>query len=714
MRRETTLSIWCGRLMEAGWLLCIALIPLYFNLFSARHFEPDKATSLRAIVLLLAALGLIRALERANLSESRPLTEPTGNPLATWWRGLMQVPLALPVLAYSAVFLLTTITSVVPLTSFWGSYQRLQGTYTNLSYIGLFVILVATMRQREQFERLITVAISTCVAVASYGVLQHQGLDPLPWGGDVIRRVASTMGNSIFVASYMLMIVPLALYRLFTALYESRRAPVSTNGRSDWLWALAHVLLLVSTLALLLSVFKLGAIVRTADTRYWWAIPGAIGVAAALWALPTLAHRGGAVGSRLALPLWPAALYASYMLLLLLVFAVSAISGAQQIDTRIVNGQDWWVWLLVSLAALVGFYMLGLTLPPPPAVASQLSQRLRVAGYALVTLLFLVAIFFTQSRGPWIGLGFGLFTFFFVLLWQMTRRARQQENLALAGRLRAALGAWVALTLTVGGFLIVFNLSDAPVFQQLREVPYVGRMGRLLEVDEGTGLVRRLIWAGDQHAGGAVALISSDPLRAVIGWGPESMFVAFNRFYPPSLANVEARGASPDRSHQALLDELVTRGVLGLLSYFFLLFSAVALCWRNMQRSDNIRWQFFFIAALSVLVGTFVDGLTGIPIVSTLMMFWTTLALVVVGGMLAGVYSFGAAPAALPVVEALAATARPAGQRNAGKRASARGATATVSRSGGRSQLNPGAMGLYVVLLVLALGGVWWFNLTPV
>src|SRR3712207_8226605 len=38
------------------------------------------------------------------------------------------IPLALPALLYALVFLVTTFTSVVPGTSFWGSYQRLQGT----------------------------------------------------------------------------------------------------------------------------------------------------------------------------------------------------------------------------------------------------------------------------------------------------------------------------------------------------------------------------------------------------------------------------------------------------------------------------------------------------------------------------------------------------------------------------------------------------------
>ena len=41
--------------------------------------------------------------------------------------------------------------------------------------------------------------ILTSLPIAIYGILQRSGLDPLPWGGDVQRRVAANMGNAIFV-----------------------------------------------------------------------------------------------------------------------------------------------------------------------------------------------------------------------------------------------------------------------------------------------------------------------------------------------------------------------------------------------------------------------------------------------------------------------------------------------------------------------------------
>lgn len=735
MQRPTIVSTWCERIIEAGWLLALTLIPIYFNLFSARHFEPDKATTLRAIVLIMVAAGIARAIDQLIQRDSPPDAPapsdatPGGNPFPRLWQRFNRLPLAVPVLVYALVFIFTTFTSIVPLTSFWGSYQRLQGTYTHFAYIGLFMMIVVTMRRYAQLERLITITLLTSLAVAGYGILQHFQLDALPWRGDVITRVASTMGNSIFVAAYMIMIVPLALYRLITAVHAARPAPAAIHPHIDLLWALAHLLLVVGTLALLLMAIQFGAVVRTVDFRYWWVFPGAIAIATALWTLLTL----DLPRQTRRVPLWPGLLYGSYLALLGLVFVLSI--PAQTIDESNTRGAWWWLWLLVSMVAISLFYGLALLLPRQTGPVSRLTCWLRSAGMLFLTLTLLLATFFTQSRGPWIGLGAGLFVFFFLLFMQLERHARAQAQLALARQLRVGLWSWLGITLLAGVFLIVFNISDAPFFQHLREVPYVGRMGRLLEVNTGTGMVRRLIWFGDEHAGGTVALITANPLRMLIGWGPESMFVAFNPFYPPLLTSVESRGASPDRAHQAWLDELVTRGLLGLVSYFFLIISAGVLCWRLMQRASDLRWQVFFIACLSIVISHVVEGMTGIPIVSTLMMLWVTLAMTIIGGRLAGllpgevVYAPIASPSTPESSPTLATPSVKTGKRSASgspRRVSGKQSAGLSRRRIAHNEqripaqrrrdpgLNPTAVALYGLLGIVTLALVWWSNINPI
>jgi tetratricopeptide (TPR) repeat protein len=720
LQRQSRLSIWCERLIEGGWLLAVVLIPSYFNLLSSRHFEPDKATTLRAIVLVMAAAALIRFVDGLGARSPTPPPE-TSEPSPHLWQRFAAFPMALPVALYVLVFVLATAISVVPYTSFWGSYQRLQGTYTNLSYVLLGTLVVLTARRRAQIERLISVTVLGSLPAVGYGLVQHFQIDPLPWQGDVVSRVASTMGNSIFVAAYMIMVLPLALYGGVAALNEARTAPAAQQPRAVLGWAAAYTLLVLAALALVYGAVQFGAVVRTADLRFWWVYPAALVVAGALLLLPTLRlHTNAKIGVA---ELLPALALLTYVLVVGLSFALGQASGdlvVQPSPGR--GGTEWPLWMggAVVLAAIG--YALIVYLPRLDGSPSRLFLRLQGLGGLLIAALLLVTIFFTQSRGPWIGGAFGLFVFGTLLLMQALRRARSRGDERAAARWRALLLGEVAFALGLGAFLVAFNLSDAPFFQQLRGVPYVGRMGRLLEVDEGTGLVRRLIWTGDEKAGGAVALITSDPLRALVGWGPESMFVAYNRFYPPSLANIESRGASPDRSHQAYLDELINKGVLGLASYVFVLLSFFTLAWRLLRQSDDWRTQTLLVACIAIVAAHAVEGLTGIPIVSTLMLLWLTMAIVVVTGGLMGAYALpGAAsssPVAAPEPAIETAASRPSGQRRrnqSGQRggAVARGASQrTAKQRAGERGL--AGLAVYALVALLALAGAWSFNVDNV
>ena len=730
MQRQTTIAAWCERIIEGGWLLALVLIPSYFNLLSSRHFEPDKATTLRGIVLVMAAAGIIRALEGldARMARRQEPAAPSGSLLGRLWRRLNSIPLALPTLVYVLVFLFTTITSVVPLTSFWGSYQRLQGTYTNLSYIALAAMIVLTLRRREQLERLITVLVLGSLTAVGYGLVQHFQVDPLPWKGDVVSRVASTMGNSIFVAAYLILVVPFALYRAIGALHEARQAPATSQPGADWGWAAAYTLLVLGSLGPIYGAIEFGAVVHNATgLDYWWVYPGALIVAFFLYLVPTLGARSR---ERIDMALlWPGIIMIAYVLIVGIAFLIGQANPNQVVQAQPGRGGTEWPYWMLGGVLLVGLaYALFFRLPRSAGAPSRLFLRLHAAGMLVISALLLITIFFTQSRGPWLGVGVGLFVFFTLLLVQAQRRARATGS-PRARLWRNLLIGECVLSVALVAFIVAFNFSSSPIFEQLRQVPYIGRMGKLLDTSPGTtGDVRKKIWFGDDKAGGSVALITSDPLRTLIGWGPESMFVAYNPFYPPSLANVEARGASPDRSHEAYLDELVTKGLLGLTSYLFVIISFFALAWRLLRRTDAWDWQVLFIACIAVVVGHSVEGLTGIPIVSTLMMLWVTMAFLVVAGALAGQYSLDGTPQLAPEPAAPEPAAAPAGKGpspNRSKRRTqgtvARGAqarTATQGRAAGgrrtRQAINPAGMLVYAIIFLLALAGVWFFNVDNV
>jgi len=142
---STKLSAFCDKVLEIGWLLALIITPLFFNVYSSRVFEPDKLTTLRTVALIMAAVWGVKTIEeRVSGQHESELT----------WR----TPLVFPTLFVVAVYLLSTLLSVTPRVSLLGSYQRLQGTYTTLAYIVVFLIILQRLRTRAQLDRLIEFA----------------------------------------------------------------------------------------------------------------------------------------------------------------------------------------------------------------------------------------------------------------------------------------------------------------------------------------------------------------------------------------------------------------------------------------------------------------------------------------------------------------------------------------------------------------------------
>ncbi len=445
---KTRLGAFCDKLIEAGWLAAIVVVPLFFDVYSSRVFEPDKITTLRSIAVVMAVAWLVKFIE-GGLQVGEESAEASGG-LGRLWKRAVRTPLVLPTLALMLVYLVATAFSLVPRTSLLGSYQRLQGTYSMLSYVVVFVMMLQGVRSREQVERFVTTVVLTSIPISLYGILQHYGLDPLPWGGDVRIRVAGNMGNAIFVAAYLIMAIPLTLYRTvesFTALLSAEK------GRF-----------------------------------------------------------------------------------------VDIVLGAV---------------------------------------------------YIFVLAIQAICIFFTQSRGPWLGLVGGLFFFFLVL--------------AVVRRWRWLVWGVVVVVLAAAGFLVVFNVPSSPL-GSLRAIPYIGRLGRVLDKEEATSRVRLLIWQG------AINMILPHPpiqepdgspdrmnwARPWIGYGPESMYVAYNRFYPPDLAQVESRNASPDRSHNETFDSLVTTGLIGFVVYMWLFMGVFYYGFRWLGIIANSRQRNLFMGCWTI------------------------------------------------------------------------------------------------------------------
>lgn len=493
MTNSSRLSAFCERLIEAGWLAALVLAPLFFNVYSSRVFEPDKLTLVRSIALVMVGAWLIKWLEERKSDRARA-------DRVTW-----RTPLVLPTVILVGLYLVTSLLSIVPRVSFMGSYQRLQGTYTTLSYIVIFFMLLLNMRRREQLDRLVTAAVITSLPIAFYGLLQHgdgtTSIDPLPWGGDVTSRVASNMGNAIFVAAYLIMAFFLTLGRII----ESFRVILTEKESrlSDILRASSYVFIGAVQLIAFGFADSRGPLLGWLPGMFIFGLVG-------LLLLRVSLHSQAATGTDLAEVRFPIKVLDVVKALGVSLFSiVGAAAGAYLIFqlfpvTKI---------SLVVVAALLG---------------------------GLLPLLIVAGIRRTAARWLW--------------------------------------SSWIFFSVVGAVGLFLVNFSDHPQMIELRNSGAFGRLSALFETEGGTGEVRSLIWEG-----AAKLVLPHEPLkfpdgsvdnlnfvRPLIGYGPESMYVAYNPFYPPDLAHLEARNASPDRSHNEVWDSLVITGGAGFVVEQFL------------------------------------------------------------------------------------------------------------------------------------------------
>jgi tetratricopeptide (TPR) repeat protein len=452
----TKLSRFCLGVMEAAWLVVVSVVPIFFNTYSSRIFEPDKITILRSLALLTLAAWAIKLVDEGGIkwkSETRD---------TSLFKYLWNYPLIAPVIGLVIVYSVSTLFSITPSISLLGSWQRLQGTYTTFSYLVIFFSLIVNLRKSEQINRLITTVILASLPVSLYGLLQRFQIDPIPWGGNVSIRIAANMGNSIFVAAYLIMVFPLTIGRMV----EAFRAILTDNKNG----------------------------------------------------------KGSGVNSS--------------------------------------------------------------------------KQIIRATIYVFIAVLELIAIYMSGSRGPLLGLAAG--SFFILLLFSIYRHNSWLTFITIG---LAILGA---------AFLAIFNMSNGPL-EGLKSSPALGRFGNLLNPESNSALVRQYIWEGTVKLVGIHDPLkfpdgSSDKfniLRPLIGYGPESMYVAYNQYYQPELGQVEKRNASPDRAHNETWDSIVITGLLGLLVYLSI-FSAVfyyGLKWQGLINNNRNKYFFYICLVGGGVVG---------------------------------------------------------------------------------------------------------------
>lgn len=228
-------SSFCGRLIEACWLVAAGVLQLLMDPLAADKFLPLKTGLLNSVGLLVAAALSVRLVEQLARKRS-------GVP---FWAVAAAVLLACHGLSMTA--------SLNWRDSLWGGDAFLHGGMALFCQLSLFAGVACRLRRPEQVRRLVAVILAASLPMALHALYQRFGWDPLSQeeGKHILTSFA---GNATFAAGSLLFAIPLCAWKLASAMREAR----DLKGAVLRAAAACYAILLVVQIAALISTGKRG------------------------------------------------------------------------------------------------------------------------------------------------------------------------------------------------------------------------------------------------------------------------------------------------------------------------------------------------------------------------------------------------------------------------------------------------------------------------
>ncbi len=209
-------------LLEFSYLAPIFIIPIYFSFFLPTYnvFELSKIFVFKVLIYFLLLLSVLKItfFRTENFLDFNKVKGFVSNYKRYW----------LPPLIFIVGLGVGLLFSINTAQSFFGSYDRQAGYLSYLFYFVWFVLLfynIRTLNNHPQnnpddsnlklnIHRIFLVAVLASLIISVYGILQRLGIDFLIWPEDplITKRVFSSFGQPNFLASWLLLVIPLAAY----------------------------------------------------------------------------------------------------------------------------------------------------------------------------------------------------------------------------------------------------------------------------------------------------------------------------------------------------------------------------------------------------------------------------------------------------------------------------------------------------------------------
>ncbi len=174
--------------------------------------------------------------------------------------------------------------------------------------------------------------------------------------------------------------------------------------------------------------------------------------------------------------------------------------------------------------------------------------------YFSAFLMFLYVILITGTRAAYFGLLVGSFYFFFLYSVNLVHAKRKTLFLLV----KILLG----ILLIISAYGVYYLNTNPKLPDYLQENKIVEQVSSRLSIN--------LVLEDPRFSGWRI-LLESLKERPILGYGPENISIAFDKYYDPSLPNIyRESGTWWDRAHNFMLETAVTAGIPALIIYLSL------------------------------------------------------------------------------------------------------------------------------------------------
>lgn len=245
---NSSLSRSLDKAAECLWLIIIFVIPLYINLLCLGSFLFAKSLLFQFMVLVLLGVTAARWLLTIR-------NKGNGHPVA----GGRQSPLQIVAIIFGVAWIISTIFSIMPYRSMWGSLHWQSGLSSLLCQVIFFLVISKGVKTRVQVYRIIYTLLISSGLVCMIGIVQYISPTLVPLGL-MNGRVISTDGNPLSLSAFIAMTMPLTLAMTVTRWKgaEMKNTDKAIFASLITLFCLQFVCLVMAQYSVTILVFVIG------------------------------------------------------------------------------------------------------------------------------------------------------------------------------------------------------------------------------------------------------------------------------------------------------------------------------------------------------------------------------------------------------------------------------------------------------------------------